>query len=148
MVLDGLACGGQVLVTDVTENYPGFSDGIRGPELLRLLCGHSSKYVAELKYEQVTQMRDLGKFSETMVAFEGSFSTKALFIAIGGPHKKLESLGEQQFSGRGGPYCDVCDGNLFKGEDVVVVGGGDDALDEGSDLAGIVNQLTVFHRRD
>ena len=139
LVLDGLACGGQILVTDVIENYPGFPDGVRGPELSRLLCEHSSRYGAEMKHDQVTEVRDLEKPSKTVVTSEGSFSTKALIIATGGSHKKLEVPGEEQFSGRGVSYCAVCDGNFFKGEDVVVVGGGDAALDEGSYLAGIVN---------
>ena len=148
LVLDGLSCGGQILVTDVIENYPGFPDGIRGPELSRLLCEHSAKYGAEMKHEQVSEIRDLEKPTKTVVTSEGSFSTKALIVATGGSHKKLEVPGEEQFSGRGVSYCAVCDGNFFKGEDVVVVGGGDAALDEGSYLSGIVNQVTVIHRRD
>ena len=148
LVLDGLSCGGQILVTDVIENYPGFPDGVSGPELSRLLCEHSSKYGAEMRHEQVTEVRDLEKPSKTVVTEDGSFSTKGLIIAAGGSHRRLGVPGEEELAGRGVSYCAVCDGNFFRGEDVVVVGGGDAALDEGSYLAGIVNRVTVVHRRD
>ena len=79
---------------------------------------------------------------------EGTYAGKTIIIASGGSHKKLGVPGEEELSGKGVSYCAVCDGNFFRGEDVVVVGGGDAALDEGGYLSGIVNKVTVIHRRD
>ena len=148
LVLEKLGCGGQILLTDTIENYPGFPEGIRGPELSSLMCEQAVKYGAEIEYDEVTGVEDLAKPLKIVHAAEESYGAKSLIIATGGSHKKLGIPGEEEFSGRGVSYCAVCDANFFKGEDVVVIGGGDAAMDEGNYLTGIVNKVTVVHRRD
>ena len=148
LVLEQLGCGGQILVTDMIENYPGFPEGIRGPELSELMCEQTLKFGAEIRYEEVTSVEGLDKPSKTVHTDDGSYTTKTIIIATGGSHNKLEVAGEDEYSGRGVSYCAVCDGNFFKGQDVVVVGGGDAAMDEGEYLTGLVNRVTVVHRRD
>ena len=148
LVLESLGCGGQILVTDMVDNYPGFPEGIRGPELSQLMCEQTERFGAEIKYETIASVEDLDKPSKIVHTDCGSYTAKTMIIATGGSHNKLEVPGEEEYSGRGVSYCAVCDGNFFKGEDVVVVGGGDAAMDEGEYLAGIVNAVTVVHRRD
>lgn len=149
LILESLgACGGQILITDMIENYPGFPEGIRGPELSHLMSDQAQKFGAEIRYEEVTGIGDLGNPTKIIHTSDGSYTTKTLIITTGGSHNKLGIPGEERYSGKGVSYCAVCDGNFFKGQDVVVVGGGDAALDEGEYLAGIVNQVTVIHRRD
>ena len=148
MVLEGIGCGGQILITDVIENYPGFPEGIRGPELSRRTCEQASKFGAEMKHEQVTGVGDLDNPAKVVHTEDGSYTSKTIIITSGGSHKKLGVPGEDAYAGRGVSYCAVCDGNFFRGQDVVVVGGGDAALDEGEYLTGIVNQVSVVHRRE
>ena len=148
LVLESLGAGGQILVTDMIENYPGFPEGIRGPELSQLMEEQTLKFGAEIKYEEVTGLEDLDQPSKVVNTSDGSYTTKTIIITTGGSHNKLGIPGEEEYSGRGVSYCAVCDGNFFRGEDVVVVGGGDAALDEGEYLSGIVNAVSVVHRRD
>ena len=148
LVLESLGCGGQVLITDMVENYPGFPDGVRGPELSQFMCDQSQKFGAEIKYEEITGVENLDNASKIVHTDSGSYTTRAMIITTGGSHNKLGIPGEEEYAGKGVSYCAVCDGNFFRGSDVVVVGGGDAAIDEGLYLAGIVNQVTVLHRRD
>ena len=148
LILDGIGCGGQILVTDTIENYPGFPEGVKGPELSRLMCEQSLKSGAEMRHEEITGVEDLDKSTKIVNTSEGSHSTKTIITTTGSSHRKLGVPGEEEFAGKGVSYCAVCDGNFFKNEDVVVVGGGDAALDEGNYLTGIVNQVTLVHRRD
>lgn len=148
LVLESLGCGGQILVTDMIDNYPGFPEGIRGPELSELMEKQTRRFGAEIIYEEVTGLEDLDKPSKIVHTGDGSYTSKTIIITTGGSHNKLGVPGEDEYSGRGVSYCAVCDGNFFKGEEVVVVGGGDAAMDEGEYLSGIVNQVTVVHRRD
>ena len=148
VIFESLGCGGQILVTDMIENYPGFPEGIRGPELSQLMCEQTEKFGTEIKYEEVLGIDDIEKPSKIVRAADGSYATKTIIVATGGSHNKLGIPGEDEFSGRGVSYCAVCDANFFRGEDVVVVGGGDAAMDEGEYLSGIVNQVTIVHRRD
>lgn len=140
--------GGQILITDMIENYPGFPEGIRGPELSRLMEEQTKKFGAEIRNEEITGVADLEKASKVVHTSDGSYIAKTVIITTGGSHNKLGVPGEDEYSGRGVSYCAVCDGNFFRGEDVVVIGGGDAALDEGEYLTGIVNSVTVIHRRD
>ena len=148
LILEKLGCGGQILVTDMIENYPGFPEGIRGPELSQLMCEQTEKFGAEVKYDEITGVEDLDKPSKIVHTADGSYTAKTIIVTTGGSHNKLGIPGEEEYAGKGVSYCAVCDGNFFRGEDVVVVGGGDAAIDEGEYLAGIVNQVTVVHRRD
>ena len=148
LVLEQLGCGGQILVTDTIENYPGFPEGIKGPELSQFMCDQTLRFGAEIEYREVTGLEALAEPAKVVHTDDGSYTAKTVIIATGGSHSKLGVPGEEEYSGRGVSYCAVCDANFFKGQDVVVVGGGDAAMDEGEYLTGIVNSVTVVHRRD
>ena len=148
LILERLGYGGQILVTDMIENYPGFPEGVRGPELSIMMEQQTRKFGADMRYEDVTGVEKLEEPRKLVHTTEATYAGKTIIIATGGSHKKLGVPGEDELSGKGVSYCAVCDGNFFKGEDVVVVGGGDAALDEGGYLTGIVNKVTVIHRRD
>ena len=102
----------------------------------------------EIGYDEISGVDDLDAPAKLVRTDGRSYTTKTIIIATGGSHKKLQIPGEEEFAGRGVSYCAVCDANFFKGEDVVVVGGGDAAMDEGNYLSAIVNRVTVIHRRD
>ncbi len=148
LILERLGYGGQILVTDMIENYPGFPEGIRGPELSTLMEQQTRRFGADMRYEEVLSVEKLDQPLKLVHTSEASYAGKTVIIATGGSHKKLGVPGEDQLSGKGVSYCAVCDGNFFRGQDVVVVGGGDAALDEGGYLTGLVNKVTVIHRRD
>ena len=148
LILEKLGYGGQILVTDEIENYPGFPKGIKGPELSVMMEQQTRRFGAEMRYEEVEGVENLDQPLKLVHTSEGAYAGKTVIIAAGGSHKKLGVPGEDELSGRGVSYCAVCDGNFFRGQDVVVVGGGDAALDEGGYLSGIVNKVTVIHRRD
>lgn len=148
LLIERLGLGGQILITDMIENYPGFPDGIRGPELSMMMSQQTLKFGAKVCYEDVHSVDCLDKSVKLIHTDSRTYTAKAIIIATGGSHSKLGVVGEDEYAGKGVSYCAVCDGNFFRGEDVVVVGGGDAAVDEGTYLTGIVNQVTVIHRRD
>ena len=147
-VIEKLGFGGQILVTDEIENYPGFPKGIKGPDLSIMMEEQTRRFGAELKYEEVVGVEQLDQPMKIVHTSENSYSAKTIIIASGGSHKKLGIPGEENYSGKGVSYCAVCDANFFRGQEVIVIGGGDAALDEGSYLTGIVDKVTVIHRRD
>ena len=148
VILEELGPGGQLLITDEIENYPGFPDGIKGQELATNMETQATKFGAEIEYTEVVAIEDFEAPIKTVKTDDRDFTTKAIIIATGGSQNKLGVKGEDALAGRGVSYCAVCDGNFFRGQDVVVVGGGDAALDEGHYLTGIVNSVTYIHRRD
>ena len=148
VVLESLGPGGQLLITDEIENYPGFPEGVKGPVLAQDMEKQAARFGAEVAYTQVESVDDLGKAVKVVHTDDRDYTARSIILASGGEHNKLGVDGEDQLAGRGVSYCAVCDGNFFRGEDVVVVGGGDAALDEGYYLSGIVNSVTIIHRRD
>lgn len=148
LVLESVGYGGQVLVTDVIENYPGFPEGVKGPELSVLMEEQTRKFGAIMKFEEVIGIEQIEDPIKLIHTSEATYEARTIIIATGGSHRKLQVPGEDEFSGKGVSYCAVCDGNFFRNEKVVVVGGGDAALDEGTYLSGIVDQVTIIHRRD
>ncbi len=148
LVLERMGCGGQILVTDMIDNYPGFPEGVEGPPLSQMFEQQARRFGTEIRYEEVTGLSDLEKPVKVIHTTEGSYTTRTVIIATGGSHNKLGVPGEEEYAGKGVSYCAVCDGNFFRGEGVVVVGGGDAAMDEGHYLSGIVDQVTLVHRRD
>ncbi len=148
LLLEQLGPGGQLLVTDEIENYPGFPDGVNGQELATKMEQQTARFGAETEFTEVIGIEDIDQPLKTIKTDDRDFTAKTIIIATGGAHNKLGVNGEDALAGRGVSYCAVCDGNFFKGQDVVVVGGGDAALDEGHYLSGIVNSVTFIHRRD
>ena len=131
IMLEQLGPGGQLLITDEIENYPGFPDGIKGQELATRMEQQTTKFGAETEYTEVIAIENFDQPIKTVKTDDRDFTTKAIIIATGGSHNKLGVTGEDALAGRGVSYCAVCDGNFFRGQDVVVVGGGDAAMDEG-----------------
>ncbi|MDL4839287.1 thioredoxin-disulfide reductase [Aquibacillus rhizosphaerae] len=138
--------GGQMANTEDVENYPGY-DHILGPDLSNKMFDHSKKFGAEYAYGDIKEIKD-GKEYKTIIAGKKEYKTRALIITTGAQYKKIGVPGEQELSGRGVSYCAVCDGAFFKGKELVVVGGGDSAVEEGVYLTRFASKVTIVHRRD
>lgn len=138
--------GGQMVNTEEVENYPGF-DHILGPDLSTKMFEHAKKFGAEYAYGDVKEIID-GKEYKTVVAGAKQYKARALIISAGAEYKKLGAPGEAELGGRGVSYCAVCDGAFFKGKELVVVGGGDSAVEEAVYLTRFASKVTVVHRRD
>lgn len=138
--------GGQMNNTAAIENYPGFKS-IMGPDLAQNMYDSSINFGAEYVYGTVDSVEDHGDY-KLIKTDEEELQAKVVIIATGSEYKKLGIPGEHEYGGKGVSYCAVCDGAFFKNKDVVVVGGGDSAIEEASYLSGIVNHVTVIHRRD
>lgn len=138
--------GGQMANTEEVENYPGF-DHILGPELSTKMFDHAKKFGAEYAYGDVKEVID-GKEYKTIKAGNKEYKARSIIISAGAEYKKLGVSGEQELGGRGVSYCAVCDGAFFKGKELVVVGGGDSAVEEGVYLTRFASKVTIVHRRD
>jgi thioredoxin reductase (NADPH) len=148
VMLESLGVGGQLLITDEVENYPGFPRGVKGQELSQMMEEQTTRFGTVIEYAEVEGLADLDQPVKVVHTDGKDYTARAIIIATGGSHNKLGAPGEDEYAGKGVSYCAVCDGNFFRGQDVVVVGGGDAALDESNYLSGIVNSVTVVHRRD
>ena len=146
LILEKGAPGGKVFVTHLVENYPGF-ESISGRELAGNMHKHALKFGAEYVYGDVLKIEDLGETKEVTTNM-GKYTSKTVIIATGTENRKLGIKGEDEFTGRGVSYCAICDGNFFKGKDVVCVGGGNSALEEALYLADVCKSVTIIHRRD
>nr|WP_255573375.1 thioredoxin-disulfide reductase [Anoxybacillus sp. ST4] len=138
--------GGQMANTEEVENYPGY-DHILGPELASKMFEHAKKFGAEYAYGDVKEVID-GEQYKTVVTSNQQYKARAIIIATGAEYKKLGVPGEKELGGRGVSYCAVCDGAFFKGKELVVVGGGDSAVEEGVYLTRFASKVTIVHRRD
>ena len=138
--------GGQVANTEEVENFPGF-DYITGPELSNKMFEHAQKFGAEYKYGDIKNVELDGDIKVIKTASENILA-RSLIIATGTEHKKLGIPGEELLSGRGVSYCAVCDGAFFKEKHLVVIGGGDSAVEEGMFLTKYASKVTIVHRRD
>lgn len=138
--------GGQLNNTADVENYTGFKK-ITGPDLAVNMFEGSQNFGAEYKYGNVKQIVDHQEYKE-VITDNDTYKTRAVIIATGAEHKKLGVTGEQEYNGRGVSYCAVCDGAFFKEKNIVVVGGGDSAVEEGTYLTQFGKQINIIHRRD
>ncbi|PEJ58300.1 MULTISPECIES: thioredoxin-disulfide reductase [unclassified Bacillus (in: firmicutes)] len=138
--------GGQMANTEEIENYPGF-DSILGPDLSNKMFDHAKKFGAEYAYGDIKEIID-GKEYKTIVAGKKEYKTRAVIITTGAEYKKIGVPGEQELGGRGVSYCAVCDGAFFKDKELVVIGGGDSAVEEGVYLTRYASKVTIVHRRD
>lgn len=146
LVLERGTIGGQLAVTEDIENYPGI-EAITGPELGQKMLEHAEKFGLEMEYVEVESV-DLESEIKVVRTDDKEYHAKALVIATGSTHNKLEIPGEDEFSGRGVSYCAVCDGAFFRDRDLIVVGGGDAAVEEGTYLTRFASKVTIVHRRD
>jgi thioredoxin reductase (NADPH) len=147
LVLTGDQIGGQVAATYEMDNYPGFPEGITGPELVQNMQAQAERFGAVMQLDTVTAV-DLGQRPFRLTGYNGEYRARALVVATGATPRKLDVPGEQEFTGRGVSYCATCDGWFFNDKDVIVVGGGDSALEEGLFLTKYARKVTVVHRRD
>ncbi len=147
LVITGSQIGGQISITNEVENYPGFPEGITGPELVELMKAQAEKFGARLEIDEVIQV-DFSGWPLRVKTHGSEYEAKAVIVATGASPRKLGVPGEEEFIGRGVSYCATCDGFFFRGKEVVVVGGGDSALEEGIFLTKFANSVRIIHRRD
>ncbi len=146
LVLEKMMPGGQVVLNHLIENYPGFADGISGIDLAEQMHRQALRFGAELATAEVTGIEVGRPFLINTAA--GEHAAKAVLIATGCSPRRLGVPGERELYARGVSYCATCDGPLFGGKRLVVVGGGNSALDDALFLANIASSVTVVHRRD
>jgi len=148
LVISGNQLGGQISITSEVENYPGFPEGTTGPELVDMMQKQAERFGARLLIDEVTEVK-FGKGPPFYVKTHGDeFEADAVIITVGASPKRLEIPGEDEFIGRGVSFCATCDGFFFREKDVLVVGGGDSALEEALFLTKFANRVRVIHRRD
>ncbi len=147
LVLTGLEIGGQVALTHIVENYPGFPEGVGGQELVDRFKAQAERFGARLVMDTATEV-NLQTRPFEVKTYGNTYTADALIIATGASPRKLGVPGETEFTGRGVSYCATCDGWFFQDKDVIVVGGGDSALEEGLFLTRYARTVTVVHRRD
>lgn len=138
--------GGQMASTEEIENYPGF-ESILGPELSTKMFDHAKRFGAEYAYGDVKEIID-GKEYKTVVAGGKEYKARSIIITTGAEYRKMGIPGETELTGRGVSYCAVCDGAFFKNKEIIVIGGGDSAVEEGSYLTRFASKVTIIHRRD
>jgi thioredoxin reductase (NADPH) len=147
VVLSGMDLGGQVSKTDTVENYPGFVDGIEGPDLVEVFQKQAERFGAEIVFDSATEV-DLSERPFKVTTYGGEYLAESLIIATGAAIRELGVPGETELTGRGVSYCATCDGHFFKDKDLIVVGGGDSAIKESIFLTRFAKSVTIVHRRD
>jgi thioredoxin reductase (NADPH) len=147
VVLTGMELGGQAALTHTIENYPGFPAGVGGQELGELFQKQAERFGAKVEFD-TAQSVDLSQRPYKITSDNGTYLADTLIIATGARPNHLEIPGEYELTGKGVSYCATCDGWFFKDKKVVVVGGGDSALEEGLFLTRFASSVTIIHRRD
>ncbi|HWK30778.1 MAG TPA: thioredoxin-disulfide reductase [Terriglobales bacterium] len=146
LLIEGLGAGGQLMLTTAIENYPGFRDGIMGPDLVAEMRAQAERFGSRIIQGQVSAV-DLSVRPFRIETSDRSFTTAALIIATGASAKSLGLPAERALIGRGVSTCATCDGYFFRGRPIAIVGGGDSALEEALFLSKLASHLTVIHRR-
>lgn len=147
LLIEKLTPGGQIALTDVVENYPGFPEGVTGPDISMRMEQQAKRYGTEVRYEEIQSLGKAGR-QFRMKTSKGEYDAKSIVIASGASFRMLGVPREKELIGRGVSYCATCDGAFFKDKEIVVVGGGDSAIQEGLFLTRFVSKLSVVHRRD
>lgn len=147
VVAGALEAGGALMNTTEVENFPGWPDGIMGPDLMDKFQAQAQKFGASVEYEDATELQLEGDV-KTVVTDSSTYKAKAVILALGSAYKKLGLEGERLYSGKGVSYCATCDGFFFKDKEIAVVGGGDSALTEALFLTRFGSKVHLIHRRD
>jgi thioredoxin reductase (NADPH) len=154
LVIEGVQSGGALMTTTEVENFPGFPDGIMGPELMDSIRKQAERFGAEFVTDDVTRVDlvDTGTpgsdAASTVYVGETAYRAKSVILATGSAWRPLGVPGEQEFLGHGVSSCATCDGFFFRGQHIVVVGGGDSAMEEATFLTRFAESVTIVHRRD
>ena len=149
LVFEGaLEAGGALMNTTEVENFPGFPEGIMGPDLMMNMKAQAERFGAELITDDVTEA-DLSGPIKRVKDSEGTwYEAKTVILAMGSGYRRLGLADEDRLSGKGVSWCATCDGFFFKGKDLAVIGGGDSAIEEATFLTRFANSVTIVHRRD
>ena len=148
VVIAGAQLGGQVAITHEIENYPGFPEGLSGPELVERMKQHAENFGAKVEFDLVESVDFSGGSPFHVKTMGEEYQADSVIVTIGADPRKLGVPGEEAFTGTGVSYCGTCDGFFFRGKDIVVVGGGDSALEEGIFLTRFAKSVNIIHRRD
>jgi thioredoxin reductase (NADPH) len=148
VIAGALTPGGQLVNTTEVENFPGFPDGIMGPDLMDAMRKQAERFGTEIVYDDVVSADVQGDSKHVVLDGGDTYTARAVIVATGSQVRKLGVPGEAEYSGRGVSYCATCDGFFFRGKPIVVVGGGDSALTEADFLSRFGSSVTVIHRRD
>ena len=140
--------GGQIAQTEEVENYPGFDEAVSGPELSQRMVRQAEKFGARIVMEEVQGLGGNAESGFTVRGYDADYRAKAVILATGANPRRLGVPGEDEFYGRGVSTCATCDGFFYRGKKVVVVGGGDAAVEEGMFLTKFADEVTIIHRRD
>ncbi len=147
LLFAGVEWGGQLQTTTEVENYPGFTDGIQGPELMEIFRKQAERFGAEVVSDDITKV-DFSERPFKVWSGEDLHLAQAVIISTGAVYRRLGIPGEAEYAGHGVSYCATCDGFFFRDSDIVVVGGGDSAIEEAIFLTRFGSSVTIVHRRD
>jgi len=147
LLITGNELGGQIATTTDVENFPGFPAGLTGPELYESMQQQAERFGTRVQIDEVTEV-EFGDVSHRVKTHSGVYEAKTIIIATGASPRKLGVPGENEHIGRGVSYCATCDGFFFRGKELIVVGGGDSAIQEGLFLTKFANKVDIIHRRD
>jgi thioredoxin reductase (NADPH) len=147
LLIEGVQYGGALMNTTEVENFPGFADGITGPELMDMMRKQAERFGAEIISDDATELDLSGAIKRIVVGGEEHFA-RSVILAMGSAYRELGLPGEKRLSGHGVSWCATCDGFFFRGKDIAVIGGGDSAVEEATFLTRFGESVTIVHRRD
>ena len=147
VVIEGFEWGGQLQNTTDVENYPGYPDGLMGPEMMNRFRAQAERFGTRFVTDNATELKLSDGDQQVAVVGDAEYRSRAMILAMGAEPKRLGVPGEMELAGRGVSTCGVCDGAFFKGEEVVVIGGGDSAMEDAVFVSKFASKLTIVHRR-
>src|SRR5262245_54264187 len=148
LMIEGFQWGGQLQNTTDVENYPGYPEGIMGPEMMNQFRAQAERFGTRFITDDATSVELTDGGVQKVTVGKETYEAKAVILAMGAEPKRLGLPGEMELQGRGVSTCGVCDGAFFKGQEVAVIGGGDSAMEDSLFVAKYASKLTVIHRRD